>query len=428
MRAAFRGSQGEENGLPWDTLMVQMQQQSFAGLDPDEDPEFYRAVLEVKGTTLFRMVEAVVGERGFADVINALAVEEGHAETSFAGFVEAAEDRAPSARREGLQRLVHDWIHGTHVPGYTLTRALARKVDDGWGIVYQVIVRVRNGEPGRGFVQVQVMGRQDQAYKNVEIEGGQEVEVSIVLWERPFRVLVEPFFAKNQRPLMAPLRVAEQVVEGKPKSYVRVVPEDERQIAEIVVDNDDEGFSMPVRRVQRYLRPGLQGGNWQLREWPMAFGRYETNYRWKQGGDGAQPAVWSTRVPQEGEYDIAYYFIPPRFAARLGLGASFSMTVVHGAQADTLQLERDQLEGGWNLLGRFQLEAGGESRVELSDRAGGRLYADAVRWRYINPDHPDEVYEEEVGNWQSRGGRGGRGRRGGQEGASIGRMINNLLR
>ena len=80
------------------------------------------------------------------------------------------------------------------MPGYTLTRATAKKMDDGWGeVVYQVIVRIKNGEPGRGFVEVQALGREDQAAKAIAIEGGQEVEVSMVLFARPFRVMVEPF-------------------------------------------------------------------------------------------------------------------------------------------------------------------------------------------------------------------------------------------
>ena len=328
-------------------------------------------------------------------------------------------DTTGSARLSNIRRLVHDWIYGTHVPGFTLTRALARKIDDGWGmVVYQVIVRVRNGEPGRGFVQIEVMGRGDQATRGVEIEGGQEVEVALILWERPFRVMVEPFFAKNQRPLVAPLRIPKKVFEGAAESYVRAVPEEERCVSEIIVDNDDEGFSMPVRREQRYLRPGLKGGNWQVMELPFAFGRYETNFRWKQPGDGAQPAVWATRLPHAGRYDVAYYFVPPHFGRRFGLNlaGSFTLMVFHGGETDTLELKGEELNGGWNLLGRFPFEEGEEARVELSDRAGGRLYADAMRWRYVDPDHPEEVYEEEVMSF----GRFGRGR-GGRPGGGPGR-------
>ena len=112
---------------------------------------------------------------------------------------------------------------------------------------------------------------------------------------------------------------------------------------------------MPIRRVQRYLRPGLKGDNWQVQELPLAFGRYETNFRWKQPGDGAQPAVWTATLPKDGDYDVAYYFVPSQFSRRFGLNLaeSFSLAVAHGGEVDTLALKSEALTGGWNLLGRF---------------------------------------------------------------------------
>ena len=88
-------------------------------------------------------------------------------------------------------------------------------------VVYQLILRIKNSEPGRGYVQITATGRGDEALKGVEIEGGQEIEVSMVLWEQPFRVMVEPFFARNRRPLMSPVRVPEDVTEGFPVAYVK---------------------------------------------------------------------------------------------------------------------------------------------------------------------------------------------------------------
>jgi hypothetical protein len=49
--------------------------------------------------------------------------------------------------------------------------------------------------------------------------------------------------------------------------------------------------------------------------------------------------------------------------------------------------------------------------------------ADAMRWRWVDPNNPEAAYEEDVGsfgNWRGRGGRGGRGggRFGGRQQAS----------
>lgn len=420
-------AQPVDTGPAWDTLVVEMQQHSLAEMDKDAEPELYRAILKAKSLTIFRVIKSVLGADKFIDAISTFDQDNKYKQVSFADFEQSVIPDGEIGRQKiDVQQLVHDWIYGTHVPGYTLTRATARKMDDGWGeVVYQVIVRVKNGEPGRGFVEVQAIGREDQGSKAIMIEGGQEVEVSMVLFARPFRVMIEPFFAKNQRPIVGALNIPEKVFQGYPKSYVRVVDDAENFFSEIVVDNDDEGFSMPIRRVQRYLRPGLKGDNWKVQELPFAFGRYETNFRWKQPGDGAQPAVWTATLPQAGDYDVAYYFVPSQFGRRFGLSLaeSFSLAVLHEGVTDTLTLKSETLRGGWNLLGRFHFAAGEEVRVELSDLASGRLYADAVRWRWVDPDHPEAAYEEDVGafgNWRGRGGRGGRGggRWGGRQQAS----------
>lgn len=415
-------------GASWDEMLESMQTQSLAELDPDADPDLYRSVLDAKGLTMFRMIQAVVGSDEFINTLEAFGTSSRYESVSFEEFEKAVVPEGTSEdelSRANLDRLIHDWIYGTYVPGYTLTRTEAKKVENERGaVVYQVMVRIRNGEPGRGFVQVQLMGRGDQITKNVEIEGGQEVEVSMIIGVRPGMVTVDPFLAKNRRPLRSPLRIPEEVEPGPPEEYVRVVTEEEAAFTEIIVDNEDEGFSMPVRRVERYFRPGLEGGNWSVRDNTYSFGRYETNYRTKSGGDGAQPALWTTTLPYAGEYDIAYYFLPGRINGRTrnafrGAADTYLITITHAGERTEMAISTDQLEAGWNALGRFAFGEGEEATVELSDLASGRIYADAVRWRYVDPDNPNALYDEGIMPWEF-GGRGGFGGFGGSRGAGRG--------
>ena len=409
-------------GATWDEMLEAMQTQSLSELDPDADPDLYRSVLDAKGLTMFRMIEAVVGSDEFINTVESFGESSQYRDVSFEEFERAVVPEGTDEEdvsRQGLDRLINDWVNGTYVPGYTLTRSEAKKLEDDQGkVVYQVMVRILNGEPGRGFVQVQVQGRGDEITKNVEIAGGQEIEVSMVIGVRPFIVTVEPFLAKNRRPLRSPLRVGEEVEPGLPEEYVALVTAEEAAYTEIIVDNEDEGFSMPVRRVQRYMRPGLEGGNWNVTANRIAFGRYETNYRSKSGGDGAQPAVWSTTLPYAGEYDVSYYFLTRRINGRdregfRGAADYYSMAISHSGGTTELTVNTDQLDPGWNALGRFTFEAGEEARVELSDLAEGNLYADAVRWRYVDPNNPNAVYDEGVMPWEWGFGGGGN-RRGGR--------------
>ncbi len=421
-----RFGSGGGSGAAWDTLIAKMQRKSFAELNPETQAGLYRQVLDAKGPGLFQMMESFLGEETFRTVLDDIDHNHKYENIDFSTFERAAVgDTTESEDSQKLQRLVNDWIFSTEIPGYTLTRVKALKMDDGFGmVVYQLILRIKNSEPGRGYVQITATGRGDEAVKGVEIEGGQEIEVSMVLWEQPFRVMVEPFFARNRRPLMSPVRVPEDVTEGFPVAYVKDVTGEESGPVEIIVDNDDDGFSMPVRRATRYFRPGLKGGNWREQGLPMAFGRFETNYRRKPQGDGAQPAVWAAQMPRDGEYDVSFFFPDPSMARRIRIASTFTLTIFHGGKADTLEIERDQMKAGWNYLGRYKFTEGEEAAVELSDRAEGRggLYADAVRWRFFDPENPD-AYEDEMptftgrgrggpGGGRGSGDRGGDGRRG----------------
>jgi len=413
----------------WDEVLAAMQQQSLADMNPDADPDLYRSVLDAKGVTMFRMIQAIVGDDEFINTLESFGESSEFEDISLEDFeaaiVPVGTDEGEMGRAN-LDRLIRDWVSGTHVPGYTITRSEAKKVDDGWGaVVYQVMVRVRNGEPGRGFIQVQVSGRGDEIVKNVEIEGGQELEVSLVIGARPSFVSVEPFLAKNRRALRAPLRIPEEVEPGPTEEYVRAVTEEEAAYTEIIVDNEDEGFSLPVRRVQRYLRPGLEGGNWRVSDHNYAFGRYETNYRYKYGSDGAQPAVWTVTIPHSGEYDVAYYYLTERVnRSRVfyGPAAVYQFAIGEGDQRIEMAVQTNHLQAGWNLLGRFEFEAGQQVSVELSDVGDGRIYADAMRWRFIDPENPNMVYDEGLLPWEfSMGGMRGMGGMGGGRGGGRGR-------
>ena len=154
----------------------------------------------------------------------------------------------------------------------------------------------------------------------------------------------------------------------------------------------------------------------------FAFGRYETNYRRQEGGDGAQPAVWTTTLPYAGEYDVSYYFLERRINGRSNRRDGFCcaadyylMNIHHGGETTELTIDTDYLDSGWNALGRFTFGEGEEASVELSDLAEGALYADAIRWRYVDPDNPNAVYDEGIMPWEYGwggfgGGGGGRGR------------------
>ena len=53
----------------WDAQLAAMQASSLTGLDPEADPDLYRAVRDTKGITLYRVIQAMVGAGAFVGAI-----------------------------------------------------------------------------------------------------------------------------------------------------------------------------------------------------------------------------------------------------------------------------------------------------------------------------------------------------------------------
>jgi hypothetical protein len=60
---------GGSTTFSWDAQLAAMQASSLTGLDPEADPDLYRAVRDTKGITLYRVIEAMVGAGAFVGAI-----------------------------------------------------------------------------------------------------------------------------------------------------------------------------------------------------------------------------------------------------------------------------------------------------------------------------------------------------------------------
>ena len=62
------------------------------------------------------------------------------------------------------------------------------------------------------------------------------------------------------------------------------------------------------------------------------------------------------------------------------LEKEFNFRIEHGNGEDTAELDVEDAQAGWNLLGTYYYDSG-SATIEMSDRTRGRLvYADAVKW------------------------------------------------
>ena len=83
------GSIGNGSLVSWDAVLASMQTDSLADLDADADPDLYRAVLDTKGLTMFRVIEAVIGSGTFVDAIGAFGSSTAYEQVAFDDFERA---------------------------------------------------------------------------------------------------------------------------------------------------------------------------------------------------------------------------------------------------------------------------------------------------------------------------------------------------
>ncbi len=127
-------------------------------------------------------------------------------------------------------------------------------------------------------------------------------------------------------------------------------------------------------------------------------------------GIAPQQAMFRIAVPQRGHYEV-YAWWPE---SAVGAGA-IDARVDGVAAGDAVQLDQTELGGQWNLLGVHELDARGAT-VVLRAPAGVRLYADAVRVRWVGAEAPplalattelpladkDDAYTAVVHGWAGR--------------------------
>lgn len=123
-------------------------------------------------------------------------------------------------------------------------------------------------------------------------------------------------------------------------------------------------------------------------------GFYGTNYRTNTKGTGKDKAVWSVNVSTTGTYQVY-----ARWVAASAHASNAPFTVKHSTGSQTIAVNQRTSGGQWMLLGSYAFTAGTAGSVTLTDKANGKVIADAIKLvatsggttsevvRYLHSDH-----------------------------------------
>ena len=124
----------------------------------------------------------------------------------------------------------------------------------------------------------------------------------------------------------------------------------------------------------------------------------------KKAGEGEDRVVWNVELKETGDYDIYFYnsisgrmqrgMMEMRMQAAQSRGSNEQgrfrrffrgpgkklFLISHQYGTEEVEIDLEDTESGWNLIGSFQLESG-PNKVELTDKnEAGYVLADAVKW------------------------------------------------
>lgn len=284
------------------------------------------------------------------------------------------------------------------MPGYQIAKADAYEIDDGQRErLFQTVTRIDNLEDGKGFVTLifdfDSEKEEDRVEKEVFLEGGESIEIKMVLLDKPKKVTVLSPYTRNVHELSETLLIPDEVKKEAGEDSVLSV--DSKPIGlEVLVDDLDPGFSIgrtdgedrsrlgDSKKDEEIDIPGYAGWGapreWQEQVTTSAHGKYERTRKIKRAGDGNEYAKWEAEIPKAGSWEIFYYL---DYSYR----DTYRLLITTGDAERELELDLKDSNEGWQSLGKFDFQENDSSSVTVFDkmkntRWGSRIYADAVKW------------------------------------------------
>lgn len=370
----------------------------------------------MKGQYLFSYLGQLVGEKVFKDFLYKWINEHQHRLTGYDEFRLAILEQF----NLDIEPIIKQVYADTAQPAFELISLRNYSILDGDRKRYQVLLEVANTGENDGVIEIKFNNDEKDEFNwssrkiNEEVEEEDHGQLSVikkgeakllgfVLDERPTEISINTIISSNIPSVItlsveklskhdgAPLFVGEKVIERN----------DQSQLQEVIVDNEDPGFSTFSPIEPTYLRAYIDSrnpsdkkyyGNWNrsYSKWLATTGSgfYGSTIRsahFTRAGNGEKSTKWTPALKEEGFYDIYVYMIGKNQNQFQGNDSenkqySYNYIIQHGDGIDDVKYNISNAEPGWNFLGSYYFNKTG-GHVQLTDKCDLRtVYADAIKW------------------------------------------------
>ncbi len=371
----------------------------------------------LKSQYLFSYLGQVIGESNFRSFLYDWVNGHQHQLSSYLSFREAILRRFSI----DIEPIIREVYSKTSQPAFEILDVQKYEVMDGDRKRYQVLIKAKNSGDSDGVLEIKFNSKSesDEDYNysptvNEEVEEETPGELSVIKQgetklfgfvrdEKPTDVTINTLISRN---IPSVINVSMGTMARREGGILfdgerAIDREEESNQYEVIVDNEDPGFShfSPIKPT--ILKAWLDSrnavdqkyfGNWSrsYSKWLATtgsdfYGRVIRSAHFTGSGDGEKIATWTPTLAEEGFYDVYVYMKGKNqneFLGRDGDSKQFDYHyIVHnGDGTDNLKYNISNAQPGWNYLGSYYFNKTGGS-VSLTDECDLRtVYADAVKF------------------------------------------------
>lgn len=370
----------------------------------------------LKSEYLFAYLGQLIGEAVFKAFLTDWIQSHSHQVTTYEDFRAAI----LMTFNLDLDPIIRQVYFDTDQPSFQINNNEEYELLDGDRKRYQVKFDVKNTGTNDGVIKVNFTSANETSgwgffrERNEEvtsdapgylslIKAGQTKQFGFILDNPPSEYTVNTLVSKNIPSIV-------YIFPGKLETREKARPfEGERVIEdasddllyEVIVDNEDEGFSTFSPIKDTYLKAYLDERNpsdqkyfgvwnrsyskWLATTGSSFHGKHVRSAHFTRAGKGDKTCEWTPELREEGFYDLYTYMIGKnqnQYNGNRNEGRTFTYhyTINHGDGEDKIDFNVTNAENGWNYLGSYYFTKEGGS-VVLTDECDLRsVYADAIKW------------------------------------------------
>ena len=402
-----------------------------------DDKNVLPKVIKEKGTYLFNYLEAAIGSDEFRNFILDLMAKNRYKNID----VQVLADQLMELYNVDLNTFLEKWYYEKELSSFLVTDVSNIEIQSGDNTVYQIYFTVSNIGDSEGVINVTFrtggrggqgggrgsgggggfsMAGRDQNTDRLYIVPAKTAQRVGLVMDDKVRMMSVNTLISNNLPASISYPFPELEQRNDLEAFDGVLEADLVtsliEEGEIVVDNEDPGFSIHEEggsnKLSKWLKIDQKDSefkyqgmsfwwgaplNWTATAQSGFYGDVIRSAYYVRSGEGNKYVEWTTDIEEEGYYDVSTYLddMLKRMGRMRGRGGDrggrdsggsndikdeYHFTIIHSDGSEEITLGIKNIEDGWNNLGSYYFSKG-KATVQLSDKNVGKMVvADAIKW------------------------------------------------